>query len=40
MTFETDEVRRLDIGDGIYVRVPTTAPASRQSRGPRLVPGP
>ena len=27
MTFETDEVRRVDIGDGIYVRVPTTEPA-------------
>ena len=27
MTFETDEVRRVDIGDGIYVVVPTTEPA-------------
>jgi leader peptidase (prepilin peptidase) / N-methyltransferase len=27
MTFEADEVRRVDIGDGIYVLVPTTEPA-------------
>ena len=27
MTFEADDVRRVDIGDGIYVVVPTTEPA-------------